>query len=61
MDTAAFRDLLCARGLPSYLVEAQIGIRQACAAGEYSQVTDHAARLAGRPLASFSDYLRCMA
>lgn len=61
MDVATFRSLLVKRGLPEYLVEAQIGIWLAAGAGEYRQVTQDAMVLAGRPLRSFSDFLALQA
>lgn len=55
---ADFAKALTQRGMPPFVVEARIGLRQAVGAGEYAAVTDHASRLAGRPIESLSSYLR---
>ena len=48
---------LAGRGLPPFVVEALVGLRQAVAAGEYAAVTDDAHRLAGRPLETVRTFL----
>jgi len=48
---------LAARGLPPFVVEALVGLRQAVAAGEYAAVSDDARRLAGRPLETVRAFL----
>ena len=57
MDPDGYREVLAKRGLPPFAIDAQVGIRMAAGAGEYSVVTPHATVLAGRPLISFADYL----
>ncbi len=52
-----YAKVLAQRGLPPFVVEALVGLRQATGAGEYADVTDHAARLAGRPIEPLSSYL----
>ena len=60
MSPAEYREMLQARGLPAYLVEAQVGIRLAAEAGEYSTVSSDAERLAGRPADTMAVYLRSL-
>lgn len=57
MGVDEFRALLVSRELPKYLIDAQVGIRLASGAGEYSRVGPDAERLAGRPVRSLRDYL----
>ena len=57
LDPAEFGRMLASRGLPPFAVEAIVGLRLAVGAGEYAAVCDDAARLAGRPMESLSDYL----
>ena len=44
-------------GLPPVIVEAMLSLYHAAAAGEYALVTDHASRLAGRPLTPMREYV----
>lgn len=48
---------LAERGLPPFVVEALVGLRQAVAAGEYATVSDDARRLVGRPLETVRAFL----
>ena len=57
MSAEKFRDSLTARGLPAYLVDAQIGVRRASGAGEYSSVSEDARMLAGRAIETLQSYL----
>ena len=58
MPAGEYSSLLAARGMPGFVVEAQVNLRLACGAGEYGAVRADAQRLAGRPLLSMRDYLR---
>lgn len=58
MPEAEYARLLRERGLPSFVVEAQVGIRLAAGAGEYARVTRDAEQLAGRPIGDLSSYLK---
>jgi NAD(P)H dehydrogenase (quinone) len=58
LASTEFAKALAERGMPSFAVEAIVSLRQAVAAGEYAAVTDHASRLAGRPVQPLSSYLR---
>lgn len=57
LDTEDYARMLADRGLPPFAVTAQIGIRLASGAGEYSAVSPDAERLAGRALGSVADHL----
>lgn len=61
MPAAEYTALLAARGLPGFVVEAQLGIRLAAGAGEYAQVTRDAEHLAGRPIDGLASYLKAFA
>ena len=61
MPAAEYATLLASRGLPGFVVEAQVGIRLACGAGEYASVTRDAEQLAGRPIDDLSIYLKTFA
>lgn len=57
MPADEYRSLLAARGLAPFVVEGQVGIRLACGAGEYSEITRDAEQLAGRALSTMLQYL----
>ncbi|MBL0419085.1 NAD(P)H-binding protein [Ramlibacter sp. AW1] len=61
MPAGEYSSLLAARGMPGFVVEAQVNLRLACGAGEYEAVRPDAQLLAGRPLLSMRDYLRTLA
>lgn len=52
-----FAPVLASFGLPPVIVEAMLSLYRAAAAGEYALVTDHASRLAGRPLTPMREYV----
>ncbi len=58
MPEAEYARLLTERGLPDFVVEAQVGIRLAAGAGEYASVTRDAEQLAGRPIDDLLTYLK---
>lgn len=58
MPADEYARLLAERGLPGFVVIAQVGIRLAAGAGEYARVTKDAQELAGRPLQDMAGYLR---
>lgn len=58
MTPETFATILASRGVPPFAVDAVLGLRLACAAGEYAAVSDDAARLAGRKVASMKEYVR---
>ncbi|MBH1962926.1 MAG: NAD(P)H-binding protein [Comamonadaceae bacterium] len=57
MPADEYGRLLTARGLAPFVVEGQVGIRLACGAGEYSEITRDAEQLAGRALRTMLQYL----
>ena len=61
MPAAEYARLLTERGLPGFVVDAQVGIRLAAGAGEHSHVTRDAEQLAGRPIDDLSSYLKAFA
>ena len=58
MPAVEYAKLLMERGLPDFVVDAQVGIRLAAGAGEYAQVTRDAEQLAGRPILDLVSYLK---
>jgi NAD(P)H dehydrogenase (quinone) len=60
MSAEDYRTLLAGRALPEYVIEAQIGIRLACGAGEYARVTNDALHLVGRSLQTIDGFLARM-
>ena len=61
MSAAEYAGLLTERGLPGFVVEAQVGLRLAAGAGEYARVTRDAEQLAGRPVHELATYLKTFA
>lgn len=61
MPAGEYAKLLTARGLPDFVVDAQVGIRLAAGAGEYAHVTRDAEQLAGRPVDDLLNYLKAFA
>jgi NAD(P)H dehydrogenase (quinone) len=57
MSAGDYRALLERRKLPTYAIDAQIGIRLASGAGEYARITNDADCLAGRPLLTMNGFL----
>lgn len=57
MEAGQYAALLRRRGLPPYVVEAQLGIRLACGANEYSRVTGDVSDLLGRKPQALDIYL----
>jgi len=58
MPEAAFTVMLQSFSLPSFLVEALVGVRKAMARGEYEAVSQDAAKPAGRRIESFGAWAR---
>lgn len=61
MPAAEYARVLTERGLPGFVVAAQVGIRLAAGAGEYAHVTRDAEQLAGRPVQDLASYLEAFA
>jgi NAD(P)H dehydrogenase (quinone) len=57
-DPAEYAKALAERGLPAFVVEAIVGLRNAVGAGEYAAASDDASRLIGRAAESMEAYLR---
>lgn len=60
-DPAEYGKVLATVGLPTFLVEALLGIYAAAAAGEYAAVSTDTARLAGRPVEAVSAFVKRLA
>jgi NAD(P)H dehydrogenase (quinone) len=58
MPAAEYARLLTERGLPGFVVDAQVGIRLAAGAGEYARVTRDAEQLAGRSIDDLLNYIK---
>ena len=60
MPPETFAGILRGYGLPPFVVEAIVALREAVRAGEYAAVSPDASRLAGRPVMSIRDYVAAL-
>jgi NAD(P)H dehydrogenase (quinone) len=57
-DPKEFEKVFTSMGMPPFMIAALLGIFAAAAAGEMANVSQDAARLAGRPIEKVTDYVR---
>lgn len=57
-DPKEFEKLFSSMGMPPFMVQALLGIFAAAAAGEMANVSQDAARLAGRPIEKVTDFVK---